>query len=309
MKQFLFLLILILPITILSQNNINLKLTLSIGDKYLIERELNSVTTQDVMGEIQIIKKNDSSFYDFEIINKPTDSSYYIKITFKRIKSDFTVTDETIGFDTDSIDAEIEDLLENLFISFIDKDIYFLVTDKGKHIRTDSLEQLYRSFETMHGSDSETVNLFKKMINKDFFKTLIPLSVFPDNKKIKLNDSWVNTDTSFTGILKTVYENYVLDKVTEDSYNFSIYSDIETDKNTAISSNNIFLFYDLTGTIQGTEICDIETCMLISSKISQNASGDVSMKYVESSDPAYTWPIRIQNTIKTKVTKINSNED
>ena len=106
MKQFLFILILILPITILSQNNINLKLTLSIGDKYLIERELNSVTTQDVMGEIQIIKKNDSSFYEFEIINKPTDSSYYIKITFKRIKSDFTVTDETIGFDTDSIDAE-----------------------------------------------------------------------------------------------------------------------------------------------------------------------------------------------------------
>lgn len=306
MKHFLSFFFLILPITIISQQSINLQLILEKGNKYLIERELISVTTQVVMDETQIIKKNDSSFYEFEIINKPTDSTYYIKITYKRFKTAIEAKGETHSFDTDNIKDE-ENPLEELYLSLIDNDIYFLISDKSRHIKTDSLDHFYGSFESGSDTDEETLNSFKDMFNENTLKNLIPTVSFPD-KKIGLNESWMPPDTSSASILNIVNKKYTLDKINEDSYIIVNHSDTETDKNKTLALNNIFLNYDMTGTMQGTETYDTETCMLIQSEITQEASGNVSLKYVENSGPAYTWQMQIQNTIKTKVTKRNSYE-
>lgn len=306
MKQFLFLLFLIFPITIFSQNNISLKLILSIGDKYLIERELNSITTQDVMGEIQIIKKNDSSLYEFEIVDKPSDSSYYIKIAFKRFKTIIEAKGEKNSFDTDTVKEE--NPLEDLYLSLINNNLYFLISDKGRHIRSDSLEHFYASFDSVSDTDKETLSTFKNMFNENTLKNLIPGILFPD-KKVNLNESWTFPDTSSSGILQIINKKYTLGKITNNSYIIINRSDLETDKNKTLALNNVFLIYDLKGTMKRTGSYNSETCMLIQSNISQDASGNVSLKYVENSGSAYTWPIRIQNTIKIKVTKTNSNED
>lgn len=307
MKRALSLLLLILPLTGISQQNINLQLVLEKGDKYSIERELNSVTTQVVTGETQIIKKTDSSLYEFEIIEKPTDSTFYIKIAYKRFKTIIEAKEETNSFDTDNIKDE-ENPLEKLYLSLTGNDIYCLISDKGRHIRTDSLDAFYESFESVTGSDAETLNSFKDMFNVNALKDLIPIVSFPD-KDIKLNESWTLADTSSTGILNFMNKRYTLKKVKDDSYIIVCNSDIQTDKNKILPLKNVFLIYDLTGTMQGTEIRDYESCMLVQSDITQDASGIVSLKYNKNSEPAYTWPIQIQNIIKTKVTKINSNEE
>ena len=174
MKLTLSLLFLIFPLTCISQQNINLQLVFEKGDKYSIERELNSVTTQVVMGETQIIKKIDSSLYEFEIIEKPTDSTYYIKIAYKRFKTIIEAKGEINSFDTDNIKYE-ENPLEKLYLSLIDNDIYYLISDKGQHIRIDSINAFYESFESVTGSDTETFNSFKDMFNENALKNLIPI--------------------------------------------------------------------------------------------------------------------------------------
>ena len=77
MKQLVFTFLVLLSITkVYSQTEVELKLKLNKGDSYLIENNIVSITEQDIMGEKQIIKKNEFSSFFFTVLNQTNVNSY-----------------------------------------------------------------------------------------------------------------------------------------------------------------------------------------------------------------------------------------
>jgi len=283
-----------------SQTAVELKLNLKKGDTYIIENNIISETIQDIMGEKQEIKKNDFFQYYFSVVKQTSDSSYYIKITYKRFKSIIEAQNQIEIFDTDSINDNSP--LSRFFLSFINKSFYFETNLKGKILKIDSFDNVF-NLDLIKDLDENTKEVLKKQFGKKAIKEMTLTSRFPV-KKIQEKETWSFNDTVNINILNIFNSIHKLQEITKDTYIVNRTAEIFTDKNKSLKINNIFINYDMTGKSVGSDVLFKNSCMIKESVTTQHISGTVGMKYSESSETAYTWPIEITNKIFVKAYKI-----
>ena len=86
MKHFIFIIIIFVSLTeLVSQNKVELNLNFNEGDTFLTKYKLASSSFQEVNGEQQIVKKEISYSLLFNVLPSISDSTFYIKTTYKRI--------------------------------------------------------------------------------------------------------------------------------------------------------------------------------------------------------------------------------
>jgi len=289
-----------------SQNPSHFELHLTKGDSFNVEIIEASDTEQLVMGEEQKIKKTDSYSFLLSLDSLPTDSSYYFRATYKHFKSVFDRDDYSEVFDTDSISNTLNPEI-SFFRSLIGKSFFFEIDKTGNVLKFENLENIFRSSSIIELNQRSGVMLQKKYGSECIQNTVFSLK-FPEEKKLQVNN-WLIADTAYSGILKICDRSVIVTEETDSICNTTIKANILTDPNIHIKTNNVYIVYNMAGKQSGTVDLYRRSCFLKQSYQKQYISGSAGMKYSVNSGLAYTWPIKITNTITCKVTKINSHEE
>ena len=279
-----------------------LKLDLNIGDKYLFKTDIHSVTTQNVMGELQVIKKENFFLYTSEVIDKPNSSTLYLKLTFKQLSARFEVDNESHSFGSDSTNTN-DHQLNKIYCYMIGKPIYILKSSSGHTIRIDSLDKIYTDYTLQQTEKEPDTTLFNDTFGNEAMDRLTSTTIF-SNLPVTEKALWFDNKPRKTGILKVRDSNLFIDKIENKTYTIKKTAELSSDKEKSIPMNKIYLNYMITGFEEAEDLIDKKTCMIIYSKTIQEAEGTVSMKYNENSEAAYSWPITIKNITTVNVTKL-----
>lgn len=298
MKQLflIFILFLFVPLAN-SQESAELILKLKKGDNYLIEVFSTSKVTQDIMGEQRIVKKDNFISYNFKVIDIPSDSTYYIKTLYNRIKTTVELQNSINTFDTDSTSSG-----ESVFSLINNNCIYYEISQKGEILKIDSLDNML-NVDSVQNINSGTKDLLKNLFRKETIKNSSFIIRFPD-KKLPEKESWSYTDTTKENVFYITDLKNTLNKINDTTYQLINSANLYADKNETLSINGAFISYDMKGVSKGYGVLNKSSCMLKESKTLQNIEGTVNMMFSADSDPAYTWPIIIKNTVSVIVTKI-----
>ncbi|MCF6364880.1 MAG: DUF6263 family protein [Bacteroidales bacterium] len=300
MKQFFLTFLLFAYIAGVSQNKTELRLKLKKGDAFIVENKIESLTEQIIMGQKEIIKKKDFITYLFFVNANPNDSTYHIKVTYKRIRTEIENQDNVSVFDSDSI---VEDSPLSYYLStIINKSFYVEINARGEILKIDSLNNVFK-LDSVNELDESSKTMLKKRFGEEMIKRISPVSKFPI-KSVQEKESWKTSDTIKVNILKVYNTICTLKEITNDTYTINHTSNIFTDKNDGLNTNGIFLNYDMEGKSAGTYTLFKNSCMVKESYATQHIKGTAGMKYSESSESAFTWPIEITNIISVKTYKI-----
>lgn len=289
MKHLLLITILYLAWTnLFSQHTTELKLNFNEGNVFRTEYKLASSSFQKVNGEQQIVKKEISYSLLFKVLQAISDSTFYIKATYKRIKHVYDIQGNTSTIDSDSLDMQ-NISAQDSFLLNVEKGFNFEINKKGKIISIDSIS--LQNF----GAISET--LIKKVIDKSALNNIFPKL---PNKKLNKNDFWISSDTLKGDIVNVFNKKYIFSENLKNTYLINELADISSNKKKYHKVKSFYVFYRLKGTHKGIVTLYKKSGMIKNAQITESSFGTVEIKYSKDGSSIYSWPMKIENIISVK---------
>jgi len=297
MKYFLLITIIIANLTgLFSQNNVEFKLNFNEGDIFLTNYKLKSSSFQEVNGEQQIVKKEISYSLQFNVLPSISDSTFYIKTTYKRIKHIYDIQGNVSIIDSDSIGMQ-NISAQDSFLLNVEKGYNFEINKKGKVILVDSIN--LQDFDAISRSLINEVK-GKSALNYIFQK--LP------NKKLPISDIWIYSDTLKGDIVNVFNKKYIFYENLKDTYIINEFADISSDEENYHEVKSYYVFYKLEGKHKGATTLYKNSCMVKDVNITESSYGTAEIKYSKDGGSVYSWPMRIENSIYVKTIKINTDE-
>ncbi len=297
MKYLLFITIILANLTgLFSQNKVEFKLNFNEGDAFLTNFKLESSSFQEVNGEQQIVKKEISYSLHFNVLPSISDSTFYIKTTYKRIKHVFDVQGNVSVIDSDSLAVQ-NISAQDSFLLNVEKGYNFEINKKGEIISIDSI--------SLQDFDAISRSLINEVRNKDALNYIFPKL---PNKQLHKNDTWIYSDTLKGDIVNIFNKKYTFSEKLEDAYVINELADISSDEENYHEVKSYYVFYKLEGKHKGRTTLYKNSCMVKDANITESSYGTAEIKYSKDGGPVYSWPMRIENSIFVKTIKIKTDE-
>ena len=298
MKLLLFIPFFLIALSLHPQDLGILLLQLAPGDSFVWEINETSDTEQYVMGEEQKIKQIDDYTYVLDVLSISENGNIKFKATYKHFSSVFDRDNYIDRFDTDSLISE-NNIEANYFKSLAGKSFLFEVDRKGHVLSFSGLENIFKTSENIE-IDSVSANVIQKKFAEESIQNILFAVKYPKHDSLQ----WHIADTFTSGILYIQNNRYSLKDKLPNTYEVLYHADIFTNSDKNVKAGNVFISYELAGKLSGIIEADKETGFMKSFECKRYIEGSAGMKYSPNSDHAYTWPIKITNTVTCKVNKI-----
>jgi len=276
---------------IISQNKVFLSLNLNEGDKFVTNFKHISSSYQEVNNEEQLVKKEISYKLLFTVLPSLTDTTFYIKNTYKRIIHVYNIHGNITVLNSDSIDKKNISVQDSLLLN-VNKSFNFEIKKTGEIISIDSIE--IRSFDKNNNASNQLID--NNLLNYIFTR-------LPD-KQMREHDTWVCSDTLKGKIINIFNKKKVFSENLENTYVINEFSDIDSDKRKSHEVNSYYIFYKFKGKSKGIISLFKKSCMVKNANYSEISYGTGEIRYSKNGGAIYSWPMKIENSIYIKTTKI-----
>lgn len=292
MSKLLLILFVFLTTTLFSQKESKLIYNLKKEDTYIVTADINSLSIQEIEGNTQKISTTQSITYKLKITETyPEGCNFLVK--FEKISTTVNRAGEKRFYNSDSTNNGVS----KMFKTFLDKKLNFYISKRGVVTPVYNIDSLFRN-----ESDAEHKFVFSQSVEQKITE-ILPFPVIFSEKTISGN-KWTVSDTTQSGIFRFYDKTFNIDSTKSNNIFITEKSNISTDKNLPVPMNNVYIYFDLTGNFTGNYIINPETFIINKGTTVQKASGEVNMKYTESSYTADSWIIKIENTVNIKCLKI-----
>ena len=282
-----------------SQNPLNIELNFALGDSFLIEYGMHSVTDQLIMGAQQKIETDEKMTITMRVTDVSPEQVYTVRMVYKRYRSKVESNDMFETFNTDSADAQSD---YRFMLMLIGKPIDIQITDKGKLISFDGSKIMLRN-DSIDNLDEHALLIANNRFGEQIPKSILSFLNCPPNP-VRLNDAWNVPDTVHQYPFRyTDITSYLID-ASENTYQLKYSGKISTDGQKFYKTNRIFISYQMSGNTENLGRYDKKTGMFDEAEMIQVLSGTAGMKYSENSNAEYTWPITINNEIRLTSIKL-----
>ena len=282
---------------------VDLRLDLEVGDDYTLEIINDQYIQQTVMGNAQTIDQTIGYTYRQEVLDRSEDGIYTIEVTYERVVYEQASPMGSIAYDS-------QDPPENIapqaigFAATTGKSFTMTMNQQGKVLAVmgvDSLiDQIFEEVSAQRSIDPQMRLTLKQQFGESSIKSnMTTLSGYYPEKPIKVGEHWeVVEDRKATTALH-LETDYVLSKAEDGVLTLGAKSEITPIEGAPPTKmGEMELSYQLAGQQSGILQVNRSTGLLKEGTLTQNLSGNISMR--GGSMGEMEWPILIETKILIK---------
>lgn len=256
-----------------AKNGVELKLNFKTGDKYLYTTEI--VQNIGIAAGMSMMQK-----MQMELLYSCTGDSAGTKkmdITYDHILMSMSSPMGEMTYDSKSPKADAAGM--NILDSMIGKTFTLSVAPDGQIVAVGGLDKILESFT--NNKDPQTQANIKNQLSDTAIRMMMQNSFdMYSGKMVKEGDTWNKKEQmTFSGIDVNVDNTFTLESVADGKANIKLNSAMNLPKtNMGAATQNAEM--ELNGKQEGTIIMDVATGQIISSKISTDIKGKMTMENV-----------------------------
>jgi hypothetical protein len=267
-------------------------------DSFQIDYSITSVTEQDIMGARQSGTAKEDMSYRLKITEIKPNGNIIVQMICYKYRSDVHIGDLSQTFSGDSLNVTGAGYIK----LFLNKPIYATLDPHGRIVEFDD-DGIGIDTADVPDIDKSSIPITSGKFGEQIPKSILSLMHYPSTPP-KTDQVWTSADTVF---LFPFFYTDVRSSVTEFNENICRVKQtgkIGSDAHRFYKTNRIFITYELRGEVENSYSVDMTNGMLLEAEMQQHMTGSAGMKYSETSDTDYNWPITIQNVILLKTKKL-----
>lgn len=268
-----------------SDGSINLKFNFQKGSKYKYVVKNSQMIKESIMGQSMEVNQDMDMTSSYEVSAAEGDNKK-LTVTYDKIAMKQKNAMAGMDMNYDSDDKEHSNPMLSTLGDMLHKPFSMTVTDKGEVVAVDGFDKLMPASGKAIMSDSA----IRDMMQQAFY-------IYPQ-KPVKPGDTWTNSYAMSLQVMKMKTENnFKLVSVNNGIAHVEMNSTISTAPGTG-GPEMKDVKMELNGTQTGSMDIDINTGMLISSKLKQQITGNIETQGMK-------MPMSISTDVNVAGTKVN----
>ncbi|MCB1138970.1 MAG: hypothetical protein KDK23_09455 [Leptospiraceae bacterium] len=287
---------------------VQLRVNLQKGDKYVQTVVTDQSIKQQIMGmaEAQEQKTKTSITYTVEC-TEVDDSGTTIKVTYDRIQVEKDGSSGKSSYDSEK-DKEPTNPDALAYAKMIDHGFSVKLSPRSEVVDMIGIEEfLERVYSSLELPDDETGRQIRQMLKTQFgpqtMKHMLERSYIPyPEKEVGEGDSWNKlVDMGGAGIPIQVDSTYTIKDLGSSEVILETRGKISSDKEQAMKILSMEMKYNLSGTMDGEQVVDLDRGVLVESSVVQEMKGDMIIHGAPGM-PAGGEGMKIPMEMTTKIT-------
>jgi hypothetical protein len=254
-----------------------------VGDVYQIEMMMEQEIIQTLEGEEMTSEQTMGFGYSITATSGDEDGNVWIDVEYEWIQLQQTTPMGTVEYDSRNPSEDSEPIAQELGF-MVGKIFSMKVSPSGEILEIAGLDTLlYEFIENLDVEDETLRAEFEEQIQEVFSEDALIEQMgnmivdYPEGE-VRIGDTWTASAES-TGLAPVVVETtYTLEAYEDGIATISVVSTIDSDPETSVMDMGIYqIQYDLTGTQEGTIDVDTKVGLSLSSVITQEISGEMTL--------------------------------
>jgi len=307
-----FLCIVVLTMSILSgcQNTLNIKFNMKKGDKYKVVVTSAQKITEDINGQKMNIDQTSKTSYLYNVTDVASDGTTTINIKFDGISIKMANENQTYEFDSSKANDE-KDAQGTAYKALVGQSFIIKISKDGKVQEIAGVDKIFSNIiDTLQISDQNTKDTLTETIKQSFGDEALKQNfgsmteMYPENKKIKVGDSWENKETISVGYPMIINNKWTLKANEGDILTMDVDSSIDADNSSEpMDLMGIKVKYALKGTQKGIMKLTKSNGFIQSGEVNQNITGTMNIEATDLLPDGLSVPMTIEGKTTYEVTK------
>lgn len=239
--------------------------------------EVNNDMDMFVMGQSMAMKQGQTFFYEYDVVSVEEETGLItIEQTLRRVKG--TVENDMAGSQTyDTGDEDGGGDIGQQVGALVDVPIRFTITPTGEVQSVDGIEEVRERLSDQTLSDTQESMLDNMFGDDNFRSNMQTFSYFPSTP-VSVGDSWTTQSRMNVGMEMMMDATYTLDRVEADSAFLRVDIDTYTPQDArAMETMGGEMMMDMTGTMSGTAVVDLQTGLLRTMDLNSEMEADAEI--------------------------------
>lgn len=307
-----FLCIIVLAMSILlgCENLLDINFNVKKGDKYKVVVTSVQKVAEDISGQKINIDQTIKTGYSYDITDVADDGTVTVSIKYDAVSLKMANGSTTYEYDSskkaDSNDPQnlaYEALIGQSFTAKIGKDGVIKEVSGVDKILSNIIDKLQISDESLKASISESL---KQSFGDEALKQGLGsmTNIYPNDKKVKVGDSWESKQTITVGYPMIINDKYTLIENKGNIITLDVNSTIDADNSSKpIDLAGLKVKYTLKGTQKGTMKLTKADGFIQSGEVDQNITGTMAVEANDELPDGISIPVSIEAKTSYEVTK------
>lgn len=311
-KEFCFLCILALVMGILSgcQNTLNLKFNMKKGDKYKVAVTSSQKITEEINGQKMIVDQAMKTTYLYNVTDVASDGTTTINIKFDAISVKMSAANQTYEFDS-SKPADKTDEQGLAYSSLVGQSFTVKYSQDGKVKEITGIDKLFTNvIDKLNIQDQTAKDTLTETLKQSFGDEALKESLgsmtemYPENKKIKVGDSWEDKQTISVGYPMTINNKWTLKSDENGILAMDVDSSIDANNSSEpMEFMGVKVKYALKGNEKGTIELTKSNGFIQSGEVTQNITGTMNIEASDIMPEGMSIPMTMEGKTIYQVTK------
>ena len=283
-----------------AQKKALLRFDLEKNDHYQIEINTEQEIWQLIMDQAFEMKQYIGFVYDFQVLDKISDSEYLMKVSYNKLYFKQVALDNEMEYDSDNPPDSLHPAMR-AYAALKDASFTFIMSDRGEVTELSGIDELIdKVLAQITGYDKTNQEIIVTSIKKQFNRKTMTenmeklIMVYPE-KKIKTGQTWEFNSTSTFMMPMNINTSYKLTEISNNTAYVELSSTFLPNEDAEpFEVGYVSMSYDLKGDQEGEMQVDLANGMIKSAEINQKFEGTITMNKDK------TWPIKAKSTVKVK---------
>jgi len=282
---------------------VQLRLHLEKGKTYRIKMAIQQEITQTIQGNKMDIAQTMGMEYTFDVSEVKDDGTMTVKVTYRTVQMKMDGPTGKVDYDSSDPPDEIPKAARGL-AALVGQSFTLDLTPQGRVTRVEGIDAvLANMIQKLDLPDGAMKTMMESQLKKQFGdkamrETMEQLMAMYPAKPVGIGDSWtMNVELSKSFPLK-MENTYVLKDRKAGVAILDVKSVLTSDpKAPPMKMGPISISYDLKGTQQGQAEMDEATGWTLSSTLTQEFSGKMTMEGAPGMTEPLSWPVTAKSEI------------
>lgn len=273
------------------------------GKEYRQNSDMKMIMTQDFAGQTMEITMNVKGKMVY-LVKAVTPAGYDLDVRYESMSMEIAMPQATMKFSSENPGET--DVLSKVLAAMVNKPFQTQISKTGKVVSIKNVEALFTgAFEKIANLSDAQKEQIKSQLNQSYgekaFASNLEMmfAIFPE-KPVKVGDKWTTQGKMKSSISANITNTY---QYVEDGADFrKIHGDskISAEENGEyVVSNGLEMKFDMNGTMISDIKIDKKTGWILEAKITQNITGNASVKPNAQLPDGMSIPMTIKSDIVT----------
>jgi hypothetical protein len=307
-----FLCIVVLTMSILlgCQNTLDLKFNMKKGDKYKVVITSAQKIAEEMSGQKINIDQTLKTSYLYDVTDVASDGTATVNIKFDTFSIKMVNGNQTYEFDSTKTNDE-KDAQGLAYRALVGQSFTLKISKDGKVQEITGVDKLFTNIiDKLQISDQKAKDTLVETLKQSFGDEALKQNLgsmtemYPENKKIKVGDSWENKQTITAGYPMTINSKWTLKANEGDILTMDVDSSIDADNSSKpMDLMGLKVKYALKGTQKGTMKLTKSNGFIQNGEVDQNITGSMNIEANDAFPSGISVPMTIEGKTTYEVTK------